>query len=63
MDENFDGFNNKLPELKLDSKQTQGFLSFFKTLPDDPRAIRFFDRRACRYFGMFSNDSIQLIAK
>ncbi|CAJ2634896.1 unnamed protein product [Trifolium pratense] len=45
MDENFDGFNNKLPELKLDSKQAQGFLSFFKTLPDDPRAIRFFDRR------------------
>ncbi|KAI3991777.1 hypothetical protein MKX01_038175 [Papaver californicum] len=36
---------NKLPELKLDSKQAQGFISFFKSLPKDPRAIRFFDRR------------------
>ncbi|XP_004508573.1 DNA mismatch repair protein MSH2 [Cicer arietinum] len=45
MDENFDALNHKLPELKLDSKQAQGFLSFFKTLSDDPRAIRFFDRR------------------
>ncbi|KAK7330201.1 hypothetical protein VNO77_24388 [Canavalia gladiata] len=45
MGENFNELNNKLPELKLDSKQAQGFLSFFKTLPDDPRAIRFFDRR------------------
>ncbi|MED6172134.1 MutS-like protein [Stylosanthes scabra] len=40
-----DSSNNKLPELKLDTKQTQGFLSFFKTLPNDSRAIRFFDRR------------------
>ncbi|XP_057420307.1 DNA mismatch repair protein MSH2 [Lotus japonicus] len=38
-------FEDKLPELKLDSKQAQGFLSFFKTLTDDSRAIRFFDRR------------------
>ncbi|TKY54940.1 DNA mismatch repair protein MSH2 [Spatholobus suberectus] len=45
MGESFDDLNNKLPELKLDSKQAQGFLSFFKTLPDDPRAVRFFDRR------------------
>ncbi|GFS40734.1 MUTS homolog 2 [Actinidia rufa] len=37
--------HNKLPELKLDAKQAQGFLSFFKTLPRDPRAVRFFDRR------------------
>ncbi|XVF53954.1 hypothetical protein PTKIN_Ptkin05aG0141900 [Pterospermum kingtungense] len=44
MDENFDE-QNKLPELKLDAKQAQGFLSFFKTLPDDARAVRFFDRR------------------
>ncbi|XP_065860687.1 DNA mismatch repair protein MSH2 [Euphorbia lathyris] len=36
---------NKLPELKLDAKQAQGFLSFFKTLPHDSRAIRIFDRR------------------
>ncbi|KAF8389802.1 hypothetical protein HHK36_024321 [Tetracentron sinense] len=36
---------NKLPELKLDAKQAQGFISFFKTLPHDSRAIRFFDRR------------------
>ncbi|KAF9618224.1 hypothetical protein IFM89_000859 [Coptis chinensis] len=36
---------NKLPELKLDAKQAQGFISFFKTLPKDPRAVRFFDRR------------------
>ncbi|XP_058227199.1 DNA mismatch repair protein MSH2 [Rhododendron vialii] len=44
MDENFQDLN-KVPELKLDAKQAQGFLSFFKTLPRDPRAIRFFDRR------------------
>ncbi|XWS48333.1 hypothetical protein CRYUN_Cryun13aG0066500 [Craigia yunnanensis] len=44
MDENFDE-QNKLPELKLDAKQAQGFLSFFKTLPNDARAVRFFDRR------------------
>ncbi|KAL8488024.1 hypothetical protein ACS0TY_024341 [Phlomoides rotata] len=36
---------NKLPELKLDAKQAQGFLSFFKRLPSDLRAVRFFDRR------------------
>ncbi|KAE9601864.1 hypothetical protein Lal_00040814 [Lupinus albus] len=45
MAENFDQLHNKLPELKLDSKQAQGFLSFYKTLPSDPRAIRFFNRR------------------
>lgn len=44
MDENFEE-QNKLPELKLDAKQAQGFLSFFKTLPHDPRAVRCFDRR------------------
>ncbi|THU49860.1 hypothetical protein C4D60_Mb06t14020 [Musa balbisiana] len=36
---------NKLPELKLDARQAQGFISFFKALPADPRAVRFFDRR------------------
>uniref|UniRef100_A0A1D1Z5I0 DNA mismatch repair protein MSH2 n=2 Tax=Anthurium amnicola TaxID=1678845 RepID=A0A1D1Z5I0_9ARAE len=36
---------NKLPELKLDVRQARGFISFFKTLPHDPRAVRFFDRR------------------
>ncbi|KAK1324811.1 DNA mismatch repair protein MSH2 [Acorus calamus] len=36
---------NKLPELKLDAKQAQGFIIFFKTLPKDSRAVRFFDRR------------------
>ncbi|KAB1212671.1 DNA mismatch repair protein MSH2 [Morella rubra] len=44
MDEKFEE-QNKLPELKLDAKQAQGFLSFFKTLPVDPRAVRLFDRR------------------
>ncbi|KAA8542299.1 hypothetical protein F0562_023565 [Nyssa sinensis] len=44
MDENLPE-QNRLPELKLDAKQAQGFLSFFKTLPIDPRAVRFFDRR------------------
>ncbi|KAF5468977.1 hypothetical protein F2P56_013082 [Juglans regia] len=44
MVENFEE-QNKLPELKLDARQAQGFLSFFKTLPHDPRAVRFFDRR------------------
>lgn len=37
--------HNKLPELKLDVRQAQGFISFFKTLPHDARAVRFFDRR------------------
>lgn len=37
--------HDKLPELKLDARQAQGFISFFKTLPPDDRAIRFFDRR------------------
>ncbi|RWR85505.1 DNA mismatch repair protein MSH2 [Cinnamomum micranthum f. kanehirae] len=36
---------NKLPELKLDARQAQGFISFFKTLPQDARAVRFFDRK------------------
>ncbi|XP_047330936.1 DNA mismatch repair protein MSH2 [Impatiens glandulifera] len=36
---------NKLPELKLDAKQAQGFLTFYKTLPQDSRSLRFFDRR------------------
>ncbi|CAL0307150.1 unnamed protein product [Lupinus luteus] len=45
MAQNFTQLHNNLPELKLDSRQAQGFLSFFKTLPTDPRAIRFFDRR------------------
>ncbi|KAL3627090.1 MutS-like protein [Castilleja foliolosa] len=36
---------NNLPELKLDAKQAQGFLSFFKSLPSDPITVRFFDRR------------------
>ncbi|CAA6665297.1 unnamed protein product [Spirodela intermedia] len=36
---------SKLPELKLDARQAQGFISFFKTMPHDPRAVRFFDRR------------------
>ncbi|CAK9330010.1 unnamed protein product [Citrullus colocynthis] len=44
MDENVDE-QSKLPELKLDAKQAQGFLAFFKTLPPDSRAVRFFDRR------------------
>ncbi|KAM7277946.1 hypothetical protein ACFE04_005080 [Oxalis oulophora] len=44
MEDNFEE-PNKLPELKLDTKQAQGFLSFFKTLPNDPRAVRLFDRR------------------
>lgn len=44
MNGNFED-QNKLPELKLDAKQAQGFLSFFKTLPNDSRAVRLFDRR------------------
>ncbi|KAM7479734.1 hypothetical protein LguiA_027947 [Lonicera macranthoides] len=44
MDQNLQQ-HNKLPELKLDAKQAQGFLTFFKTLPNDSRAVRFFDRR------------------
>ncbi|KAI9094771.1 hypothetical protein K1719_026577 [Acacia pycnantha] len=44
MDENLVE-QNKLPKLKLDANQAQGFLQFFKTLPHDPRAIRLFDRR------------------
>ncbi|KAL7601427.1 hypothetical protein Lser_V15G21735 [Lactuca serriola] len=37
--------HNKLPELKLDAKQAQGFLTFFKKLPNDEKAVRIFDRR------------------
>ncbi|KAI3688849.1 hypothetical protein L2E82_46728 [Cichorium intybus] len=37
--------HNKLPELKLDAKQAQGFLTFFRKLPNDEKAVRFFDRR------------------
>ncbi|KAL3748736.1 hypothetical protein ACJRO7_009904 [Eucalyptus globulus] len=37
--------HNKLPEFKLDGKQAQGFLAFFRGLPSDVRAVRFFDRR------------------
>nr|AAT67044.1 DNA mismatch repair protein [Petunia x hybrida] len=44
MDTNFEE-QAKLPELKLDARQAQGFLSFFKTLPKDTRAVRLFDRR------------------
>ncbi|XP_054814711.1 DNA mismatch repair protein MSH2-like [Prosopis cineraria] len=44
MDENLEE-QNKLPKLKLDAKQAQGFLHFFKTLPHDPRAVRLFDRQ------------------
>ncbi|KAK9203961.1 hypothetical protein WN943_014218 [Citrus x changshan-huyou] len=40
-----DDEQNKLPELKLDAKQARGFLSFYKALPNDTRAVRFFDRR------------------
>ncbi|TVU18540.1 hypothetical protein EJB05_34645 [Eragrostis curvula] len=35
----------KLPELKLDARQAQGFISFFRRLPQDARAVRLFDRR------------------
>ncbi|KAM0933144.1 putative DNA mismatch repair protein MutS, core [Dioscorea sansibarensis] len=37
--------SKRLPELKLDAKQAQGFISFFKSLSRDSRAVRFFDRR------------------
>ncbi|KAL6605945.1 hypothetical protein ACP70R_041598 [Stipagrostis hirtigluma subsp. patula] len=35
----------KLPEFKLDARQAQGFISFFRRLPQDLRAVRLFDRR------------------
>eukprot|EP00249_Psilotum_nudum_P020978 c27920_g1_i1 orf=296-649(+) len=35
----------KLPELKLDAKQAQGFMAFFRKLPENTKAVRFFDRR------------------
>lgn len=34
-----------LPDLKLDARQAQGFISFFKTISNDDRAVRFFDRK------------------
>nr|XP_043607368.1 DNA mismatch repair protein MSH2 [Erigeron canadensis] len=37
--------HNKIPDLKLDAKQAQGFLTFFKRLPNDVKAVRLFDRR------------------
>ncbi|XP_020578566.1 DNA mismatch repair protein MSH2 [Phalaenopsis equestris] len=47
MDEELTPDNNGklLPDLKLDARQAQGFISFFKTLPNDARAVRFFDRK------------------
>ncbi|PKU65497.1 DNA mismatch repair protein MSH2 isoform X1 [Dendrobium catenatum] len=47
MDEEHSPDNNGklLPDLKLDARQAQGFISFFKTLPNDARAVRFFDRK------------------
>eukprot|EP01018_Ginkgo_biloba_P026125 Gb_33909 [translate_table: standard] len=35
----------RLPELKLDAKQAQGFIAFFRKLPCNAQAVRFFDRR------------------
>ncbi|KAK7822113.1 dna mismatch repair protein msh2 [Quercus suber] len=52
MEGNFEE-QSKLPELKLDAKQAQGFLSFFKKLPNDPRAVRFFDRRVSSNLNFF----------
>lgn len=57
MDEKFDE-QSKLPELKLDARQAQGFLSFFKTLPKDPRAVRLFDRRD--YYTAHGDDATSL---
>lgn len=39
------GSEPKLPELKLDAKQAQGFISFFRKLPENEQAVRFFDRK------------------
>ncbi|XP_002982304.2 DNA mismatch repair protein MSH2 [Selaginella moellendorffii] len=50
----------KLPELKLDAKQAQGFIKFFRKLPEDPSVIRFFDRRD--YFTAHG-DNASLIAR
>ncbi|KAH9570808.1 hypothetical protein CY35_02G060500 [Sphagnum magellanicum] len=35
----------KLPEFKLDAKQAQGFIAFFRKLPENEQVIRFFDRK------------------
>lgn len=44
-DELGNGSETKLPELKLDAKQAQGFISFFRKLPENEQAVRFFDRK------------------
>jgi DNA mismatch repair protein MSH2 len=35
----------KLPEFKLDAKQAQGFIAYFRKLPENEQVIRFFDRK------------------
>ncbi|KAK8968583.1 DNA mismatch repair protein MSH2 [Platanthera guangdongensis] len=49
-----------LPDLKLDARQAQGFISFFKTLSNDARAVRFFDRKD--YYTVHGEDA-SFIAK
>lgn len=35
----------KLPELKLDAKQVNGFISFYRQLPQNVHVVQFFDRK------------------
>ncbi|GBG77600.1 hypothetical protein CBR_g24047 [Chara braunii] len=54
------GEEQKLPELKLDARQAQGFISFFNKLPPGPEIVRFFDRRD--YFTVHG-DNATLVAR
>ncbi|XP_057854646.1 DNA mismatch repair protein MSH2 isoform X2 [Cryptomeria japonica] len=52
--------DSKLPDLKLDAKQAQGFISFYRKLPQNAQAVRFFDRRD--YYTAHGDDAL-FIAK
>lgn len=40
-----EALDSKLPEIKIDAKQAQGFIAFYGKLPSNDQAVRFFDRR------------------
>eukprot|EP00252_Welwitschia_mirabilis_P026144 TRINITY_DN8428_c0_g1_i1.p1 TRINITY_DN8428_c0_g1~~TRINITY_DN8428_c0_g1_i1.p1 ORF type:complete len:948 (+),score=194.75 TRINITY_DN8428_c0_g1_i1:276-3119(+) len=59
--EDEEAFNDsKLPELKLDARQAQGFIAFYRKLPSSDNVIRFFDRKD--YFTAHGDDAV-FIAK
>ncbi|KAJ7530623.1 hypothetical protein O6H91_14G011000 [Diphasiastrum complanatum] len=51
----------KLPELKLDARQAQGFISFFRKLPENEQVVRFFDRRD--YYSAHGKDATFIVTQ